>query len=960
VSARPGAGTSGSFFRVLDLPRVTDLDHRSDTVSEQLRLARGALLPVLAGAHAAAETVIVAWVHHAADADMRIVVGGGITAATGGAGSGELLYPPGAHGQRLADGDGMDLLRSVPYWARCGGVIDTLAAGEREPRERPDAVFDDYVAALLGIPFGWLVVADPQPRATTDEHLRVLSRGTPRLRELAANSETHRVALERAEGRFRELSRGSTAGLWRVHVLAGGADPASALRIAGLLGSAADVGQFPYRMLPGDKAMDFNTTWETVTEPELADGPASPFLAASDFLAAIARPPVKELPGIRLTPASSFDVTPEHRGGIFLGTVLDRGLRPAAPLEVAEATLNRHVFVCGATGSGKSQTIRALLERLAEAGVPWLVIEPAKAEYAGMAGRVGDASQVLVIRPGQPDEIPAGLNPLEPEPGFPLQTHLDLIRALFMAAFEAHDPLPQVLGQALARCYTALGWNLALGESRHAHATPRYPELGDLRSAARAVVDEIGYSDRITSDVRGFIDVRIGSLQMGTPGRFFQGGHRLDVADLLNRNTVLELEDIGNDQDKAFFIGTVLIRVAEHLRQRHAASRVPQGLRHVTVIEEAHRLLKRAEPGTPAAHAVELFAALLAEIRAYGEGIVVAEQIPGKITSDVIKNTALKIVHRLPAADDRDVVGATMNLGPRDSQYVVTLPPGLATVFADGMDHPVLARIPLGEAREDSDRASRAAGIEARRSPACGTSCEQRPCTLREIDGGARVAGDAELALWIELLTIAHVIGRPGPLPSRSWLARLAARGSTRTMDCAVGQLAHSAVDRRYPRLIEHFQPEELACHVADRARGWLAGDDSRCDGTETRWQAGSYRWADVIHALAQGDHEPGKPHPLTDSWRRRGLDLTSLPAARQLDAMIKMPSSWDRDRTAIEGNGQPPEHVRLCAVLSQAEDPITRFEQAARFLAFTTDWPFRHLYRGDWAAYLERSRARE
>ena len=640
MSVPLGASASGSFFRVLDMPRLTGADYQPDALPEQLRLARGALLPVLAGAHAAGETMIVGWVHEAADADVRILVGGGITASAGDAGRGELLYPPGAHGQRLTDADAMCLLRGLPYWVRCRGIIDALAADQGDARERPDAVFDDYVAALLGVPFGWLVVADPQLRESTDDQLRALSRGAPRLRELAGNSETHRIALERSEGRFRELSRGSTAGLWRVHMLVGGADRASAVRMAGLLGAAADAGRFPYRMLPSGKAADFNAAWGDAADPTPTDEPASPFVAASDFLAAIARPPIRELPGVRLTPASSFDVTPEHRGGVGLGTVLDRGLHPAAPLEIAEATLNRHVFVCGATGSGKSQTIRALLERLDERDLPWLVIEPAKAEYAGMAGRLGDASDVLVIRPGQPDEIPAGLNPLEPEPGFPLQTHLDLIRALFTAAFEAADPLPQVLGQALARCYTALGWNLALGESRHPHAAPRYPGLSDLRSAAQAVVDEIGYSDRITSDIRGFIDVRLGSLQLGTPGRFFQGGHHLDIAGLLNRNTVLELEDIGNDQDKAFFIGTILIRVAEHLRRRHAAGHARPGLRHVTVIEEAHRLLKRAESGTPAAHAVELFASLLAEIRAYGEGIVVAEQIPSKITSDVINDPA--------------------------------------------------------------------------------------------------------------------------------------------------------------------------------------------------------------------------------------------------------------------------------------------------------------------------------
>ena len=131
---------------------------------------------------------------------------------------------------------------------------------------------------------------------------------------------------------------------------------------------------------------------------------------------------------------------------------------------------------------------------------------------------------------------------------------------------------------------------------------------------------------------------------------------------------------------------------------REGASRAP-GLRHLTVIEEAHRLLRRQETGAPAgaaAHAVEMFAGLLAEIRAYGEGLIIAEQIPDRLVPDVIKNTAVKITHRLPAADDREAVGATMNMTQAQNRFLVTLNPGEAAVFTDGMDFPLLTRMPDG------------------------------------------------------------------------------------------------------------------------------------------------------------------------------------------------------------------------------------------------------------------------
>ena len=143
--------------------------------------------------------------------------------------------------------------------------------------------------------------------------------------------------------------------------------------------------------------------------------------------------------------------------------------------------------------------------------------------------------------------------------------------------------------------------------------------------------------------------MRLRSLRTGSAGRFFEGGHPADIGALLRRNVVLAIEDVANDEDKAFLIGTLIIRIVEHLRMR-ARTGPADGLRHVIVIEEAHRLLRAGREGA-SAHAVELFASLLAEIRAYGEGIVIAEQIPAKLVPDVVKNTALKV--RAPAARQR-------------------------------------------------------------------------------------------------------------------------------------------------------------------------------------------------------------------------------------------------------------------------------------------------------------------
>ena len=173
-----------------------------------------------------------------------------------------------------------------------------------------------------------------------------------------------------------------------------------------------------------------------------------------------------------------------------------------------------------------------------------------------------------------------------------------------------YAPLPSGQARAMTRAYEEAGWDMALGEKVAPDANPGYPTLTDLQRAATRILQEIGYSQRITDDVLGFVRTRLSGLRLGATGRFLEGGHQLDFGALLTANAVLELEDVGDESDQAFLMGTVLIRLAEHLRLEHKARPAGQTtLRHLTVIEEAHRLLRRPEAsggsaGGASAHAV--------------------------------------------------------------------------------------------------------------------------------------------------------------------------------------------------------------------------------------------------------------------------------------------------------------------------------------------------------------------
>jgi uncharacterized protein len=862
VSAAVPAGCAA--YRIIEIPRRPEPPQpgpaRSDG-GDPGRPQRAAALVAAyhAGIAQSAGAVAFGWVRAAAGGPVLMIAAGDALVGSADPADGEVLLalPGGARARALPPAELAGLLGQVGCWREVAGISDGLLAlpgetgvsGAAGASGRTGLSLDEVLLGSWTGPFGWLVTAEP----VTPAELRALSEEVglrQRIAEGSADRFPERAAeARRLKERSAELQRGRSTGLWRITIVAGGRDEPGAARIAGLLCASADLDGLPYALSPAALGPGSGP------EPGGDAVPASPFYGSTQLLAALARPPESEVPGVRLALRPDFDVTPEQpaagrpdaRPGIELGQILDRNLRTAGPLVLPRDSLNRHVFVCGATGAGKSQTVRSLLEAATRQGIPWLVVEPAKAEYRLMAARL-PGTEVISIRPGEPDAIAAGLNPLEPavdQAGyrFPLQTHADLVRALFIASFRSEEPFPQVLSAALSRVYEDSGWDLALGEPADGgHADAAYPTLTALQRAAERVVTDIGYSQRVTDDVLGFIRVRLASLRHGTTGRFLEGGHPIDFGALLARNVVLEIEDVGDDADKAFLMGTVLIRLAEHLRLAHRAGRAGEtGLRHLTVVEEAHRLLRRAgsgdEPGGggAAGHAVEMFAGLLAEIRAYGEGLIIAEQIPARLVPDVIKNTAVKIVHRLPAADDREAVGATMNASPAQSRYLVTLPPGQAAVFSDGMDFPILVRVKDGSAREAAAPAPAgdARAVVHPRSATCGAECQARPCTLRDMRAAQRaLEGSGLMRPWAELAVLAHLTGWPSPVPTPAALATLTALPA-RVRQCALSHAVDAAVAARAAVIAD---PAALAAHVWAGLAAWLERAEWLCQADEPQW----------------------------------------------------------------------------------------------------------------------------
>ncbi len=824
----------------------------------------------------------------------------------------EMLFPWGARGTRI-DQNMIDELDQL-VWAPCPGRQIRTDAGLGQ-RTWPQAtaeigtptLFESALQTLIGRPFGWLIVADPCD--LLDAETAELQGELSLLRQY--EGEQARFEARRVEQRLAELDEFREAGLWQVRVLAGAGSEQDLALIAPVLVGSADLSAHPYRLRCPAGAQEFADVL-VAKFTDSSDGSAVPFTATAGALAALTGLPRTEVPGVRLMRTGLFDVTADASArtpAVELGRILDGRDCEVGPFTVPLATLNRHALVTGATGSGKSQTVRHLLEQLTRTGVGWLAVEPVMSQYAGLAARLADvrdadgggqAGHVTLINPADPEAVPLSVNPLAPEPGYPVQGHIDMVRALFLAAFDGREPFPAVMAQALQRVYADCGWHPEAGAAvADLDSPPAVPTLARLQTAALAVLEDAGYGRQLEADMRGFIGLRLRSLQAGAAARFLEGGHPADVGALLAGNVAVTLEDVVSDEEKAFVTGALIIRIVEHLRLRARSARGPGGravvpaqeLRHVIVLEEPHRLLPAGRQGA-SGRAVELLASLLAEIGTYGEGVVVAEQMPARLVPDVVKNTALTVLHRLPAADDRQLVGAAMNLDERQSQQVVSLPPGEAVVFAEGMDRPMRVRVPFGDDRErrpavpgePADAAP--AGPESvgssllasRRSPACSQSCAaEQPCTLLEIRAADLVAQsprDAWLRVWAEVYVLAHLVNRPRPrvpVPLRRRWAEL----PERLRACALATAMDQATGRRGQVLRESYDPAALSAACATSAAGLLAGGKGAGTMPGTGWVIPQLQWLHELERVCPLDGAPPDPFAVA-----RPLDyaLAGLP----------------------------------------------------------------------------------
>lgn len=427
----------------------------------------------------------------------------------------------------------------------------------------------------------------------------------------------------------------------------------------------------------------------------------------TEELSLLAALPHRDIQGVQVSQHTSFGLTQNNSDkatsdNIEIGYILHRGEKTKQRFKISFDTLNHHLFVSGITGSGKSNSIKGILTRL-QKQVPFLVIEPAKSEYKNLKLKIDD---LQIFSPGDSDDI-LRLNPFVFEKQNELTRHIDTLKATFIAAFPMEGPMPYVLESALHKVYMDKGWDFKnerhplFVESEFADYNQQsllFPTIEDLYNVIDSVVETSRYHTELDSNLKAALKTRIKNLTLGAKGKIYNTRHCFSNKILFEKPTIIELSHIADDCEKSFLMGILLNKLYQYRQQQGDSN---GELKHICVIEEAHRLLPnisleiKSDEQNARGAAVQVFINMLAEIRSYGEGLVIADQIASKLHRDVIKNTGTKIIHRTMDKEDRDIIGHSINLSEDQILDIATLKAGEAIVhnaqvheaFMVGMDN---------------------------------------------------------------------------------------------------------------------------------------------------------------------------------------------------------------------------------------------------------------------------------
>ena len=386
----------------------------------------------------------------------------------------------------------------------------------------------------------------------------------------------------------------------------------------------------------------------------------------------------------------TYDLTTENTEQIEVGNIFHMNHIEENRVELAKKSLASHTFITGSTGSGKSNTVYQMLEKARKKNVKFLVVEPAKGEYKYVFGTYKDVS-IFGTNPALTPIL--RINPFSFPNGVHVLEHLDRLVEIFNVCWPMYAAMPAVLKSAAEKSYKDCGWDMI--RSINIYGEELYPTFADVAKNIKEIIDNSEFDNDNKGAYKGSLLTRLESLTNGINGMIFTCDEISNEA-LFDENVIVDLSRVGSSETKSLIMGMLVLKLQEY-RMTSNAMNVELG--HITVLEEAHNLLKRtsteqsSESGNLIGKSVEMLTNAIAEMRTYGEGFIIADQAPGLLDMAVIRNTNTKIIMRLPDQTDRELVGRAANLNAEQITELAKLPCGVAAIYQNEWVQPVLCKI---------------------------------------------------------------------------------------------------------------------------------------------------------------------------------------------------------------------------------------------------------------------------
>ena len=386
----------------------------------------------------------------------------------------------------------------------------------------------------------------------------------------------------------------------------------------------------------------------------------------------------------------TYDLAYENSEQLELGNIFHMNHIEENRVELAKKSLASHTFITGSTGSGKSNTVYQLIEKARKKNVKFLVVEPAKGEYKHVFGTCKDVS-VFGTNPSLTPIL--RINPFSFPEGVHVLEHLDRLVEIFNVCWPMYAAMPAVLKSAVEKSYKDCGWDMI--RSVNTYGEVLYPSFADVATNIKEIIDNSEFDKDNKGAYKGSLLTRLESLTNGINGMIFTCDEISNEA-LFDENVIVDLSRVGSSETKSLIMGMLVLKLQEYRMTSHAMN---VELKHITVLEEAHNLLKRtsteqsSESANLIGKSVEMLTNSIAEMRTYGEGFIIADQAPGLLDMSVIRNTNTKIIMRLPDQTDRELVGRAANLNEDQITELAKLPCGVAAVYQNEWVQPVLCKI---------------------------------------------------------------------------------------------------------------------------------------------------------------------------------------------------------------------------------------------------------------------------